>query len=245
MAEALGKSKIVLLIDDLDRCQPVDIVDLLESLKLFLDVKNVVTVIAIDKEVIDRGVEVKYQNFSFAKERFAGLGAEYLEKMIQIPVYLYPLHPDQVSEYIQKHDLSKIVGTQLDLLMAALRPNPRKIKRVLNAMALSEAALKDSPLDRRLTTGLTILRVEEPDLFADVARLPKLLVALQNVFANKWNPRDVTAFHEKFGDKKEFAAERCARYHQATGPAAAVFKHCDFIKAEEQLSAYVSVVGGR
>jgi hypothetical protein len=129
--------------------------------------------------------------------------------------------------------------------MAALRPNPRKIKRVLNAMALSEAALKDSPLDRRLTTGLTILRVEEPDLFADVARLPKLLVALQNVFANKWNPRDVTAFHEKFGDKKEFAAERCARYHQATGPAAAVFKHCDFIKAEEQLSAYVSVVGGR
>jgi hypothetical protein len=54
----------------------VDIIDLLESIKLFLDVEHIVHVLAVDKDVIDRGVEIKYSKFSFAPERKASLGAE-------------------------------------------------------------------------------------------------------------------------------------------------------------------------
>ena len=74
---------IVLLVDDLDRCDPTEIIDLLESVKLFLDVEHVIHVLAVDKEVIDPGVEVKYGKFTFSVERKATLGAEYLEKLIQ------------------------------------------------------------------------------------------------------------------------------------------------------------------
>jgi hypothetical protein len=251
LAEGLKKeATIILLIDDLDRCDPIEIIDLLESLKLFLDVENVVTVLAVDKEVIDRGVEVKYGKFKFGEERGPALGSEYMEKMVQIPVYLYPLHPDQVRGYIRAHDLSQAVEAHMELLVAALRPNPRKIKRVLNAIALTEAALKDSALDRRLTTGLTVLRIEEPDFYADAARLPKLLVALQNVFGinisgKQWSTRDITDFSKDFGDKAAFARERCARYNQQAGALAAVYQHCNFAAAREPLSEYVSVVGGR
>jgi predicted KAP-like P-loop ATPase len=74
---------IVLLVDDLDRCDPTEIIDLLESVKLFLDVEHVIHVLAVGKEVIDPGVEVKYGKFTFSVERKATLGAEYLEKLIQ------------------------------------------------------------------------------------------------------------------------------------------------------------------
>jgi len=137
------------------------------------------------------------------------------------------------------------VEAQMELLVEALRPNPRKIKRVLNAIALTEAALKDSDLERRLTTGLAVLRMEEPDLYGDVARLPKLLLALQNVLSKKWSTKDMTDFHQDFRGHAEFARERCLRYSQRTGAVPALFKYCDFAAAKKPLSEYVSVVGGR
>jgi hypothetical protein len=69
LKNAKPRTTIVLLIDDLDRCDPTDMIDLLESLKLFLYVENIITVLAVDKDVIDRGVEAKYGKFEFFKDR--------------------------------------------------------------------------------------------------------------------------------------------------------------------------------
>src|SRR5262249_3061720 len=76
LAAGLGENgPLVLFIDELDRCQPTDIVDLLESVKRFLDVPNVLVILAMDKEVIDRGIEVRYKDFQFSPERKKLLGA--------------------------------------------------------------------------------------------------------------------------------------------------------------------------
>jgi predicted KAP-like P-loop ATPase len=48
-------ARLVFFIDDLDRCEPTEIIDLLESVKLFLDLRNVFFIIAIAKDVVDRG----------------------------------------------------------------------------------------------------------------------------------------------------------------------------------------------
>ena len=56
-------TKVVFFVDDLDRCEPHEIIDLLESIKLFLDIPGVFVILAIAKEVVDRGVAVKYRGF--------------------------------------------------------------------------------------------------------------------------------------------------------------------------------------
>src|SRR5262249_35265714 len=150
----------------------------------------------------------KYGKFTFGVERKASLGAEYLEKMIQIPVYLYPLHESQVKGFIRAHDLSQETADQLELLAGGLSPNPRKIKRVLNAIGLTRQALRGRDVDWSLVTALVILRVEQPEVYADVARLPKLLIALQYVYAKKWSVRDVNDFVKDFEDKAAFVRER-------------------------------------
>ncbi len=235
---------MVLLIDDLDRCDPTEMIDLLECVKLFLDVKHVVHVLAVDKEVIDRGVEVKYGKFNFSDERKGALGAEYMEKMVQIPVYLYPLHETQVKGYIRALDLSQEVNAQINLLAEGLSPNPRKIKRVLNAVALTRQALRQQQVNWSLVTGLAILRIERPEVYADVARLPKMLIALQNVYAKKWSVRDVNDFAKEFGEKAEFVRSRCERHYSPASPLAAIFA-LDFKQEADRLAEYISVVGGR
>jgi hypothetical protein len=239
-----GGTTMVLLIDDLDRCDPTEMIDLLEALKLFLDVKYVVHILAVDKEVIDRGVEVKYGKYVFATDRKATLGAEYLEKMIQIPVYLYPLHDIQVRGFIKAHDLSFDKAGLLDLLAEGLSPNPRKIKRVLNSIALTRRAIGDKQPDWKIVAALAIMRVEQPELYADLARLPELLIALQHVYARDWSVEKTSDFVADFKDRASFARERCAAWYKPAGPLAAIFR-VDFAAARERLGEYVSVVGGR
>ena len=239
-----GGATMVLLIDDLDRCDPTEMIDLLEALKLFLDVEHVIHILAVDKEVIDRGVEVKYGKYVFATDRKASLGAEYMEKMIQIPVYLYPLHDTQMRGFIKAHDLSFETNDLLDLLVAGLSPNPRKVKRVLNSIAFTRRAIDDRKTDWKIVAALAIIRVEQPELYANLARLPELLIALHHVYARDWSVERETDFVAEFKDKAKFAREICAAWYKPAGPLAALFQ-VDFTAAKERLGEYVSVVGGR
>jgi hypothetical protein len=221
------KLRIVFFIDDLDRCDPANIIDVLESMKLFLDVRNIVHILALDKEVIDRGIEVAYGKFSFG-ERQRAMGAEYLDKMIQMPVYLFPLHSTQVRGYIHALDNSDAVISQTDLLVATLEPNPRKIKRVLNMLALTNSIMQSdskrySGFDRYVTTALAIIRVQEPALYMEAARLPRLLVALEDVYGGKRSVRDSNDFID-FGQKAEAVRALCATFFQPVGMLPAIFK---------------------
>ena len=91
-----GGARLVLLVDDLDRCDPDQIIALLDSIKLFLDLEHVFVFLAVDREVIHRGIQIRYDKFRFAAGREEVVGYEYLEKMVQLPVELFPLSGTQI-----------------------------------------------------------------------------------------------------------------------------------------------------
>jgi predicted KAP-like P-loop ATPase len=154
---------LVIFVDDLDRCQPDEIIDVLELLKVFFDVEHTFIVLAVDREVIDRGIQLKYAQFEFAGGRSAAIGAEYLEKMVQLPVQLYTLREQRVHSFIEDLKPPAVVCEQLDLLRDLLLPNPRKIKRTVNLLALTIAIADATPgldrLDRGLLTRLVVMQV--------------------------------------------------------------------------------------
>jgi hypothetical protein len=102
----LEKSKIeklVIIIDDLDRCLPDRIIDNLEAIKLFLNVKNTAFIIGADPRIVRHAIEHRY------KEKMIDANAEntndrlvndYLEKLIQIPYTLPKLSDSEVETYI-------------------------------------------------------------------------------------------------------------------------------------------------
>ena len=58
--KGLGLKKLVIIIDELDRCKPLFAIQTLEIVKHFLDVKDVVFIFAIDLEQLSHSIETIY-----------------------------------------------------------------------------------------------------------------------------------------------------------------------------------------
>jgi hypothetical protein len=55
-----GERRIVVFIDDLDRCLPMSALGVLESMKLFFDFEGFIFVVGLDQDVVQRAIEAKY-----------------------------------------------------------------------------------------------------------------------------------------------------------------------------------------
>lgn len=102
LIDATNKKRLVVLIDDLDRCSPRRIVENLEAIKLFLNVKKTAFVIAADEAIITDAVYSAYttslDNRTLQEKK--NLGNDYLEKLIQVPYKLPRLSAMEVETYI-------------------------------------------------------------------------------------------------------------------------------------------------
>ncbi len=134
------KERFVIFIDDLDRIPPARAVELMEILKILLECENCVFVLAIDYDVVVRGVRSKYGN-DIDNRKARG----FFDKIIQVPFSL-PVGKYDVKNYIQellknyKDCGLKTDEESLDSLVECIRYsvgcNPRAIKRVLNSYQL-------------------------------------------------------------------------------------------------------------
>lgn len=129
--------KIVIFIDDLDRLFPQKAIEFLEILKLFLDCRNCVFVLAIDYNVVLRGTKNKYGD-DLDNEK----GKAFFEKIIQVPftVPVANYHMENfVNVSLQKinfyfdNDVTKNI-TQL--IRDSIGNNPRSINRLFNSVSL-------------------------------------------------------------------------------------------------------------
>ncbi len=93
-----GEARVVLYIDDLDRCPPDRVVEVLEAIQLLVKTKLFIVVVAIDDRYIARALEDVYQGV--LKRRGKPSGMDYLEKIIQIPYRMRPISPLNVESYL-------------------------------------------------------------------------------------------------------------------------------------------------
>lgn len=74
--EATGK-KLLVFIDDLDRCSPENVLDLISSIKhFFIDSDKVVYFCGVDKHAVSKAINIRYQNIIKSEE--------YLEKVFDV-----------------------------------------------------------------------------------------------------------------------------------------------------------------
>ena len=97
LLEATKISRLVVFIDELDRCSPNTILDTLEAMKLFMFHGKVAFVIGADERHISYAVNSKYKEMEGSQ---ISIGKEYLEKLIQYPIRIPKLNEDEVEIYI-------------------------------------------------------------------------------------------------------------------------------------------------
>ncbi|HRQ23199.1 MAG TPA: SUMF1/EgtB/PvdO family nonheme iron enzyme, partial [Anaerolineales bacterium] len=172
----ISPNRLVVFVDDLDRCLPEKAIQVLEAIKLFLDVQDCVFVLGIDQDVIARGIEMKYKDVKDKKDaegkpQFTIEGIKYLEKIIQLPFQIPPVIQDDMGKFVEglsgewaHEDCHKVFAE-------GLGDNPRNIKRTVNTfLMLSKLAekrkekLKEAVKPIRLAKVVAI-QAAHPDLF--------------------------------------------------------------------------------
>lgn len=90
---------IVVYIDDLDRCDPKRIIECLEAVKLFVNVKRTAFVIGADERIIEYAIQLHYP-IEQKKEEISSPFSDYLEKLIQLPYKIPRLSGNEQETYI-------------------------------------------------------------------------------------------------------------------------------------------------
>lgn len=90
-------SRLVVFIDELDRCRPDTILDTLEAIKLFLFTGKTAFILGADERHIAYAVKSKFKDIEGQE---IDIGKEYLEKLVQYPIKIPRLDSKEVETYI-------------------------------------------------------------------------------------------------------------------------------------------------
>lgn len=134
------KIKIILFIDDLDRCNPENAVKLLESIKLILNQPGFIFFLGLSKTVIEGYLKKLYtEDYKIADFK----GEDYLEKIVQYSFQIPDHQGGRIESFIKQHfesnqfDLvidDKDIDSITNYIKYASRNLPRNVIRFLNSL---------------------------------------------------------------------------------------------------------------
>ena len=124
-----GKPRVLLLVDDLDHCEPKRVAEFLEATQLLLNAPVFLTVVAMDLGRVSRALN---QVLPHAAAGDGGAALSYLEKIVQIPYRLRPMRAEHLTGFL-----------------AAPRAPEHRWQSFLDRVARSEARSSGPEVDER------------------------------------------------------------------------------------------------
>jgi len=94
-ARAVNTERIVLYIDDLDRCPADVVVKVLQAINMLLTFKLFVVIVGVDGRWLERSLTAHY-------DTLLAHPTEYLEKIIQLPFALRPMGPEAATDLMDE-----------------------------------------------------------------------------------------------------------------------------------------------
>jgi hypothetical protein len=143
-----GPARVVVYIDDLDRCPPRRVVQVLEAVQLLVKNPLFIAVLAIDERYITRALEQFYKGVLL--RHGSPSGTDYLEKIIQLPYRVRPIMANTLETYLRAQvviqdnatggtKFSELSRQEFNLLLDCCKQvdlSPRTLKRLTNVYKL-------------------------------------------------------------------------------------------------------------
>lgn len=109
--QQLPVDRVVVLVDDLDRCLPTAVLSTLEAVKLFLAVPKMAFVVAADQQMVREAIAAGLGE----TRRSAIFARDYLEKIVQVPITVPQPTRDDAECYVALLLAHRTAGDGLDL----------------------------------------------------------------------------------------------------------------------------------
>ncbi len=178
-----GKKGFLFFIDDLDRIDPPVAVKILELLKNIFDLPRCIFVLAIDYDVVVKGLKPKFGELTPQNEREF---RSFFDKIIQLP-FSMPMSSYKIDKFLTEKlkaigflsdaesNNAELTTTLSEFAHWSVGCNPRSLKRLTNTLSLI-----------RLITDKTRNEQDNSD-FKDYKALNFALVCIQNTYPAIYN----------------------------------------------------------
>ncbi|MCD4527112.1 P-loop NTPase fold protein [Nocardioides sp. cx-173] len=196
-----GAHRVVFFIDELDRCEPDDVVATLVDLKTFLDEPDCVFVVAADRDVLEHALgKVPQAKPIRDDDPYYSTPGAFIDKIFQHQIALPPLRSHALSSFAHQlvsdrhhglwYDLQdadptgRLFNDVVYILVPAHISSPRRVKVLLNNFATSARIAQSRHIDwisrARELAFLTVLETEFPTVAATLIHFPDLLSYIRN-----------------------------------------------------------------
>ena len=144
LSKDTSKQGFTFYIDDLDRIDPPVAVEILELLKNIFDLEKCVFVLAIDYDVVIKGLKPKFGELTDANEReFRSFFDKIIQLPFSMPVASYSVDSFLVDalgkiEFFSDEELQDLALAESlsEITRLSVGTNPRSLKRLTNTLAL-------------------------------------------------------------------------------------------------------------
>ena len=199
LEELIGNNRLIVFVDDLDRCNVDNVLNMLEAIKMFLTAKGVIFVVAVDMDKIEKAWHLRYNNPVAANE-----GRNHIEKIFQLKLSL-PIKSDDAMDAFAHNLFPRFLTPQRrDLLVSGCKRNPRNIKRILNLVYFTILGLPETEnLEDEviLVISWCVLVSSFPELAKKIRENPMMLLGISFVCCLLTNLRMIIS------DKKQLEKE--------------------------------------
>lgn len=133
--------RMVVFVDELDRCKPDTVLDIFEAMRLFLFVKGSSFVIGADNRLIDYAIRSRYKN---VPGNNLDISKEYLEKLIQYPVSIPQLDKNELEKYLTCLLLEKDIENVAGEINSGSPYEPINVQQLISRHSDKEESIKNA-----------------------------------------------------------------------------------------------------
>lgn len=194
MLEEANVKKLIVLIDDLDRCLPDRIIDNLEAIKLFLNVDNTAFIIGADPRIVRDAIRHRYKELISRDEGEENkrVVVDYLEKLIQIPYTLPKLSESEVETYITLLFCEEEFGKHgMDNVISAFKDFRKTDRYSVFGIEKVKTVITDSIVRKRLEDKVTLISKLSPLIAGNLDGNPRQIKRFLNTFILRKKLADV------------------------------------------------------
>lgn len=162
---------LIIFVDDLDRCSPHNIAQVIEGINLFLagEFKNCIFVLGMDAEMVAAALEVSHNEVVSKLPLYSThspIGWRFMDKFIQLPIIIPPIY--DTKEYLgtlfpTESNFKKDVNIDADITSVEVKDIKGKLLNFLSRLTNSVEKIRIGPIEIELNQDRKLEGLNETD----------------------------------------------------------------------------------
>jgi len=161
--------RIIIFIDDLDRCNIKNAKNIIDTIRLFLTTEKCIFILGLDIDRLQKSLDYEFQHIKDFDAR------EYINKIVQLRFELPPLSDEDVEEYAEDLLPGEFEEKYIKIIIQGIKANPRNIKLFINNLRfqLTLSQYQTFDVKKSLLIMWLVLKHTYPQFSAHIERQSK------------------------------------------------------------------------